>query len=528
MTNLRDSLLDPRAYSHGVDVDVQLIETHLSWVFLVGADVYKVKKPVNFGFVDFSTLELRRAACEAEVALNARLSPDVYLGVVPIAEEEGAGVRVGGKGRPLEYAVHMRRLPDAERADVLLERGELRASELDQWADRLARFHADARCDEHTTTFGSVASIVGNVEENFAQTRGVLEKRVAPAEAEEIRRYQRTFLETHGALFEARCQAGRVRDGHGDLRLEHVYVGEAGPTIIDCIEFNERFRYADVAADIAFLSMDLRWHARVDLAERLLARYARATNDYDLYALVDFYESYRAFVRGKVSSMLEADSGASVMLRERAATEARRYFRLALAAERAPLLAPRVVAVGGWMAAGKSTVAEQVGRLLAAPILDADRTRKSMLGIEATRFAGENAWKGAYDPGFTQHVYAELFRRAGVVLEAGRSVVLDASFRSPGMRASARALAEKHGTPFLMLECRAPKEVCRQRLASREQGEHVSDGRLQVFDDFIARFEAVTELPAAEHLVLDTTSPVPAIEARLRSVLPAWPAVRGT
>jgi hypothetical protein len=222
--------------------------------------------------------------------------------------------------------------------------------------------------------------------------------------------------------------------------------------------------------------------------------------------------------------MLEADTGASEELRERAAKEARRYFRLALAAERPPLLAPRVVAIGGWMAAGKSTVAEVVGDLLAAPVVDADRTRKSMLGIEATRFAGESVWKGAYDPGFTEHVYEELVRRAGVVLEAGRSVVLDASFRSPAMRASARALAAKHGTPFLMLEVRAPKEVCRERLRAREEGAHVSDGRLAVFDDFIARFEAITELSASEHLVLDTTMPVAALERQLRGVLPAWPA----
>ena len=521
MDHLRERLLEPGAFGHAGDV--QLIETHLSWVFLVGADVYKVKKPVDFGFLDFTTLELRRAACEAEVVLNARLSPDVYLGVVPIVVEDGA-MRVGGAGAPVEYAVHMRRLSDAARADVLVDRGQLRAAELDRWAELLARFHEGARCDAHTTSFGSVATILGNVEENFAQTREVLEKRITSAEAEEVRAYQRAFLATHASLFEARCKAGRVRDGHGDLRLEHLYVGDAGPTIIDCIEFNERFRFADVAADLAFLSMDLRWHARVDWAERLLAKYARASNDYDLYALIDFYESYRAFVRGKVSSMLEADPGAGDALRERAAKDARRFFRLALAAERPPLLAPRVVAVGGWMAAGKSTVAELAGDLLAAPIIDADRTRKSMLGVEATRFAGERAWSGAYDPAFTEHVYAEVLRRAHVVLAAGRSVVLDASFRSPGMRAAARSLAQTHGTPFLMLECRAPQKVCRHRLALRELGEHVSDGRLQVFDDFIARWEAITELSAEEHLVLDTTTPIEAVEAELRKVLPAWPA----
>ena len=175
------------------------------------------------------------------------------------------------------------------------------------------------------------------------------------------------------------------------------------------------------------------------------------------------------------------------------------------------------------MAAGKSTVAELAGNLLAAPIIDADRTRKSMLGVEAERFAGERAWAGAYDPRFTEHVYEELLRRARVVLEAGRSVVLDASFRSPGMRASARALAETHGAPFLMLECQAPAEVCRRRLLEREHGEHVSDGRVQVFDDFIARFEPVTELPASEHVVLDTTRTVDELEARLRTLLPAWP-----
>ncbi len=528
---LKEDLVRPEAYAEVASSrTVACIETHISWVFVREQDVFKVKKPVNLGFLDFTTMKRRRSACEAEVCLNRRLAPDVYLGVVPIVRGEDGRARVWpapyrrATSRPVvDWAVHMRRLPDAARADHLLAAGTLDVGAVDAIATTLAVFHGRCVANEGSARFGSRAALQCNLEENFAQTRHQIEKYLSAEQARELRRWQRQFLRRHASVFSRRAAEGQVRDGHGDLRLEHVYLQEGRVTVLDCIEFNKRFRFADVCADVAFLSMDLAGHGRVDLAERLLAAYAREANDFDLYAVVDFYESYRAYVRGKIAALLADDESVGHAVRQRSQEAARRYFLLALSADRRSLLQPGVVAVGGIIASGKSTIAERVGDALSAPVIDADRTRKAMLGVKATDRLSDPAWAGAYDPRFTESVYNEVLRRAGVVLESGRPVVLDASFRSVAMRDAARDLARRHNAPFRFVECRATADACRTRLALREQQGGVSDGRIAIFDAFCARFEPVDELPSAEHFVIDTTQPIDRNLTALRSVLDAWP-----
>lgn len=508
---------------------VERVETHISWVFLVGDQVWKLKKPVDFGFLDFTRVEARRAACEAEVVLNRRLAPEVYLGVEPLCRRPDGSVHVGAPGEGdvrLDWAVHMRRVPDADRADVRLAEGRLGFDEVGRIAQRIAAFHAACRADDDTARFGTPAAVAVNVAENVAQTREALPELLDPDDAREIVAAQTGFIEAHDAVFHARIAAGRVRDGHGDLRLEHVYLDDAGGVLaLDCIEFNDRFRYADVAADLAFLAMDLTLHGRADLAEHLLAAYAEAANDHDLYRVVDFYEGYRAFVRAKVATFVAADPSAPAAVRERARAAARHGFLVALGSHRPRALAPMVVAVGGPVAAGKSTVARQVSRWLAAPIVEADRTRKAMLGVSATTRLTEPGWKGAYDPRFTEEVYREVVRRGEVVLGSGRPVVLDASFRSAAFRREARALAARAGVPFRFVECQAPREVLAERLRARERDpSRVSDARVQILDDFLKAWEPVEELAAEEHVRLDTRSTLAETLDTLRARLPSWPA----
>lgn len=517
MGRLRDDLAGPEVE--------RVEETHISWVFLTRDRAFKVKKPLDLGFLDFTTPEKRRAACEAEVRLNRRLAPDVYRGVLPVTRGPDGRHRLGGEGPPVDWAVEMRRLPDDWRADVRLRAGRLDAGDLERVAGRVAAFHAAARCDAETSRFGEVDVVGGNVRENFEQTRGAVEAFLTPAQARELEAWQTDFLRREADRFGARVAAGRVRDGHGDLRLEHVYLDPAGAVlVVDCIEFNERFRYGDVCADVAFLSMDLTAAGRADLAERFVAAYARESGDYDLYPLIDFYESYRAYVRAKVRTMLAADPEASPRAREAAAAEARRYFLLALASERRSPLPPMVVAVGGVIASGKSTVAERLAAEMAAPVIESDRTRKQMLGVRPTEHVREGAWQGAYHPDFTREVYAEMLRRAGAVLTSGRSVVLDASYRAPEMRAAARRLARDHGAGFLFVECRADRETLRARLERRAAVETVSDARADLLDDFLARWQPADELPPDERLVADTTRPVEETLAALRARVPTWPA----
>ena len=503
---------------------VELQETHISWVFLECDDVWKVKKPVDLGFLDFSTPEKRRWACDEEVRLNRRLAPSVYRGVVPITCDRAGRYGFGGSGPAVDWAVHMARLPDDARGDRRLARELLSAGDIERVADHLAVFHAGARCDEETTRYGSVKVISDNVRENFEQTRDIIGAYLSPEQAREIETRQCLFLSRRRDLFAARQTAGRVRDGHGDLRLDHVYLSDAEVTIVDCIEFNRRFRFADVCADVAFLAMDLTWRGRADLAEHFLAAYARQANDYDLYPLVDFYESYRAFVRGKIASMVASDDGIDTLSRRRSAAEARRFFLLALASERRSLLPPVVVAVGGLIGAGKTTVARRLASELTAPVVDADRTRKHLLGVEAEARVHVAPFSGAYRPDFSRDVYSEVLRRAGAVLTSGRPVVLDASFRSRRARVAARQLADDHSVPFRFVECHASPEVCRRRLELRAREANVSDGRLEIFDDFVARWQTVDDLPETEHSIVDTSKPLETNIAALRRRLPTWPA----
>jgi uncharacterized protein len=503
-TPIQDALQSPEAFP-GAAASVERIQTHISWVFLLERDVYKLKRPVELGFLDFRTIEKRRLACHAEVELNRRLAPDVYLGVVPIGRTPDGRFHVDGAGEVVDWAVHMLRLPDECRADKLLEAGKLSLAQLDSIAARLADFHDKAACGRHIAEWGSPEHVAQNVRENFAQTRDTIEHFMSRTQAGELENWQRNQLRDRLPLFRARVEEQRVREGHGDLRLEHVYVEASGITVLDCIEFNERFRYADVCADIAFLSMDLEALGRVDLAEFLLARYARHANDFQLYGLVDFYESYRAFVRAKVAAFTAVDDAADQVTRELAWQRARRYALLAVSAQRSPVMPAVVVAVGGMIASGKSTLAEQLGVELSAPVVDTDRIRKHIAGRGALERIDARPFEGVYSEEMSQRVHDELSRRTLSVLRSGRPVVVDASFRTLEQRARIRDLAKQAGVPFYFVECRSPVAVCKSRLLERAKAPSVSDGRVGMFDAFAASFQAVTELTAAQHVVVDTT-----------------------
>lgn len=518
----------------------QLIETHISWVFLDGQFVYKVKKPVDFGFLDFRHLEQRRAACEREVELNRRLTNDVYLGVVPITRDSAGLHSIAGEGTVVDYAVHMIQLSDASRLDVALQSSDAAvpsatverssppcsASEaawnvqiVRRLALRLAQFHASATSNAEVAEFGSVKRVRTNVQENFAQTRDHILQFVSPEHAQQLERLQLKFLSENQSLFSQRVQAGRIRDGHGDLRLEHVYLADAGFQILDCIEFNDRFRYADVCADIAFLTMDLRHQDMTDLAEAFLATYAQASGDYDMYALVDFYESYRALVRAKIQSFLVADQTGDARLGQDARREARRYYLQALLAERPPLVAPVVVAVGGLIASGKSHTSELISQILHCPVIDSDRTRKQLFAGQVSQTTGHGHFEGMYSAAATDQVYDEVCRRARVVLDSGRSVVLDASFRTRQQRARLLDLCKSPGRCLLFVECQAPEATLRARLAQRETQPSISDARNDLLEDFTRSYEAGTELPAERRLVLDTTQDAAALRAALTRFL---------
>lgn len=490
---------------------MERLETHISRLYLTEDEVFKVKKPVNFGFLDFSTPELRHEACLAEVRLNRRLSPEVYLGVVPVSLASSGEPQFGGEGPAADWAVWMRRLPEDARGDRLLEAGKLEQPGIDAVAIRLARFHDECRSDAEARRYGELSVIEGNVRENFGQAGKALESYLTAGQVAELESWQLSFLRENAGLFEDRVRAGRVRDGHGDLRLEQFYLIDGKPVILDCIEFNDRFRYGDVCSDLAFLSMDLAFRGRVDLAERLLATYARESNDYDLFRLADFYESYRAFVRAKIAIFVKA------------ARDARRYLLLALSGPRPPLGRPSLTAVGGLPASGKSTLADWLGGRLSAPIVESDRTRKHLAGVAPTASLGSAAFAGSYSAEFTERVYKELLGRADAVLASGRPAVLDANFPTARHREQARALARARGVPFRFVECQAPPALCLERLRRRESQPGISDARAGIFEELRARYEPVRELAEDERLRVDTSRPEEELHQAMEAALPLWP-----
>jgi aminoglycoside phosphotransferase family enzyme/predicted kinase len=487
--------------------------THASWVFVAGDEVWKVKRPVDFGFLDFRSLEARRHFCEEEIRLNRRLAAEVYLGIEPV-RATAAGLEIGaGPGVIVDWAVHMRRLPDEASAEARLARDALEADLLERLAERLAAFLGAApRADSH----GAPDALRASVAENFAQVAPFVGELVAADSFEETRAFQTAALAGGAGRFAARVAEGRIRDGHGDLRLEHVYFlpgpgGALEPTVIDCIEFNDRFRCGDAAGEAAFLAMELEAARRPDLAAGFLARFAEASGDVGLYGVLDFYLSYRAWVRGKVACFVAADATAAPELRARKREEARRDFALARSFAGAPPLDPPfLIAVGGMIGSGKSTLAAALGRALAAPVVGSDRTRKELAGLAPTA-RGSAA---LYTPENVARTYDEVLRRAGVVLAARRGVVLDATFAESRWRRAAAELARGTGARFVHVEARCPDRAARAaRLAARRGGGSISDATDAELDLLEAGYEPVGTPDPGPHLAIDTSGPAEAAGA---------------
>jgi hypothetical protein len=328
-----EALLKPQAYPHRPP-KIELVQTQMSFIFLTGEYVYKVKKPVNLGYLDYTTLEKRHFFCRQELELNRRLCPDVYLAVVPItmslrgAKRGSNLVEVEGQGETIEYAVKMKQLPQDRMMDVLLPRGEVTPEMVARVAENLAEFHKKAEANEEIAAFGKLDIIRHNCDENFAQTEKYIGLTIPRAKYELIRDYTDSFIKGNADLFEKRESKGRIRDCHGDLHAAHVCFTD-DICIYDCIEFNDRFRYCDVASEVAFLGMDLDRYQQAGLARHLVNTYVELSHDEELLKLLNFYKCYRAYVRGKVESFKLDDPLISQSEKAKALESARSYFQLA-------------------------------------------------------------------------------------------------------------------------------------------------------------------------------------------------------
>jgi len=320
------ALLDPKIYPDKPQ-KVELGQTQMSFVFIAGDYVYKIKKPVNLGYLDYTTLEKRRFYCQRELELNQRLCPDVYLNVIPITRD-GNTIILEGESEAIEYAVKMRRLPQEAMMDMLLGSDKVSTEMIARVAKKLADFHRRAETSADISTFGSLDTITQNAEENFTQTEKYIPNIIPQDTYQRIKDYTDSFIRDHAPLFHQRVAEGRIRDCHGDLHAAHVCFTD-GISIYDCIEFNDRFRYCDVASEVAFLAMDLDQYQRSDLSTAFVDAYVEHSQDKKLLPLLNFYKCYRAYVRGKVGCFKFNDPHISEEERAKTLATAKGYFELA-------------------------------------------------------------------------------------------------------------------------------------------------------------------------------------------------------
>jgi uncharacterized protein len=326
LPELVQALLEVKAYPE-TPQGVEMVQTQMSFVFLADDYVYKLKKPVNLGFLDYTTLDKRHFYCQREVELNQRLCPEVYLGVVPITEDKG-DILIAGQGKVIEYAVKMRRLPQEAMMDVLLTSNRVSPEMVISVAQKLVEFHQKAETNATISTFGDLDTITKNTEENFDQTVKYIGNTISGEKYRHIKNYTRGFIENNIPLFRKRIADGKIKDCHGDLHAAHICFHN-GIYIYDCIEFNDRFRYCDVASEVAFLAMDLDHYGQADLSCSFVDAYASQSRDKELSQLLNFYKCYRAYVRGKVEGFKLDDPHISEEEKTRILAVARRYFELA-------------------------------------------------------------------------------------------------------------------------------------------------------------------------------------------------------
>jgi hypothetical protein len=493
---------------------VELRQTHISYVILAGADVYKVKKPVRFAFLDFSTLARRRHFCEEEVRLNRRLAGDVYRGVLAIVRRDGGfALAPADAAGAVEYAVHMRRLPADRVLSHLLDAGLADAALIDRIAIRLAAFHASADTGPEIARGGDPAEIRRLMDADFAEVAALHGDTISAADDAALQRWCHARLEALTPLLRRRQASGRIRDGHGDLHAEHVYCLDADSlVIVDCIEFNPAFRRRDVAADLAFLAMDLAYHGRDDLAARLVATYAERAADPELPALIPFYACQRAYIRGKVDSLKARAPEVEAADAADARASARRHFALSLRYTWAET--PALVIVCGLSGSGKSTVAAALAARTGFAHLNSDRTRKALAGLAATDRGGPEL----YTPARNAATYAALLAAAAAALAGGGGAILDATFQRRAHRDRAAAVAAAAGVPLLVVECRAADEVIRQRLAARSaRADDPSDADWAVYERQRASYEPVAG--DEPHVTVDTGRPADAVLTEIEDAL---------
>lgn len=498
----------PAAFAHGAQ-RIECIETHISWVLLAGEHAYKFKKPLSLDFLDYSTLALRRAACEEELRINLRTAPGIYLGVVavtgslqsprvvPLAEVDAA-VPV------LDWAVHMRRFAQDGLLSHLADHAGLQHTHIDSLASHLAAFHTAAAVAGADSPWGHPAAIREAVAHSFDIAPGVIGNTPLAATLQAVKRWSAQQGEQLAALMALRRQQGWVRECHGDLHLGNLVLIAGQVQLFDAIEFKPEFRWIDVLADMAFVLMDLQAHGRADLAWRLLNAYLERTGDYSALALLPYYQSYRAMVRAKVAALrLVQGHGQDEKVRR----EVEKY--IALASELMHPRAPVLWLVSGLSGSGKSSQTQTLIEQLGIVRIKADVERKRLYGLPMLAKSADQVAGGIYTKAASERTYQRLAALAREVLSAGMPVLVDATFLKVAQRRTVIGVAQALGVPCRILALEAPLDLLRQRVLQRaDAGSDPSEADVAVLETQIQQREPLQADELAHAIPVDTSEPV--------------------
>lgn len=505
---LIQQMMQPGFYPHPVTEPIEMIQTHVSYVILTGDYVYKLKKAVNFGFLNYSTLELRHHFCNEELRLNQRGAAEIYLEVLPITQSD-TQFELAGTGTPVEYALKMRQFPQDGLLLSVFERGDLTERLMEELGRVVAQFHAKAPTNDYIKSFGEPEQVRKAFDENYEQTEKYIGGAQTQSQFDDTKKYSERFFGESQELLYSRIKNNWIRECHGDLHLRNICLLEDKILLFDCIEFNEPFRFVDVMFDIAYAVMDLEARQRPDLANAYLNTYVEEIGDWEGLQVLPLYLNRQSYVRAKVTSFLLDDPGVPDAEKEKAKQTAAHYYTMAW--EYTKPRQGKLILMSGISGSGKSTIAKKLARRMGAIHIRSDAVRKHLAGVPLYERGGADL----YGPEMTEKTYGRLLELGIKLAATGYPVILDAKYDREALRQDAIAQSQSHQLPLQIFHCTAPESVLRDRLNSRSGD--ITDATADLLAAQIAAAEPFTEAELAYVTTLDTTQDLDTLVAQILS-----------